>query len=193
MEPGSYTKMFIYVDEVTGELVDTGEVITVKLPSNKLHLSVPFEVTESSMTSFVYDITVIAAGNRKSGRVKYILKPQILESGSEVRFDEVEPEGELGEDPAPETEPAEDTTEPTIEITGVEDGAEYTGPVIPTFSASDDQDAPEALNLSAKLDGEAFVSGSEVSAAGNHTLEVKAKDNSGNEAEITIEFDILEP
>ena len=101
IEPGSYSKMFIYVDEVTGELVDTGEVITVKLPSNKLHLSVPFEVTESSVTSFVYDITVIAAGNSKAGRVKYILKPQISESGSKVRFDEVEPEEELGEDPAP--------------------------------------------------------------------------------------------
>ncbi len=102
MEPGSYSKMFIYVDEVTGELVDNpGEVITVKLPSNKLHLSVPFEVTESSVTSFVYDITVIAAGNSKEGRVKYILKPQISESGSEVRFDEVEPEEELGEDPSP--------------------------------------------------------------------------------------------
>ena len=34
MEPGSYSKMFIYVDEVTGELVDNpGEVITVKLPA----------------------------------------------------------------------------------------------------------------------------------------------------------------
>ena len=193
MEPGSYSKMFIYVDEVTGVLEDTGEVITVKLPSNKLHLSVPFEVTESSVTSFVYDITVIAAGNSKAGRVKYILKPQILESGSEVRFEEVEPEEELGEDPAPETEPAEDTTAPTLEITGVEDGVEYTGPVIPTFSASDDQDAPEALTLSAKLDGEAFVSGSEVSAAGDHTLEVKAKDSSGNEVEMAIEFEIPEP
>ncbi len=110
-----------------------------------------------------------------------------------MRFDEVEPEGELGEDPAPEIEPAEDTTEPTIEITGVEDGVEYTRSVIPAFSASDDQDAPEALTLSATLDGEAFVSGNEVSAAGNHTLEVKAEDSSGNEAEMTIEFDILEP
>ncbi len=185
--------MFIYVDEVTGELVDTGEFITVKLPSNKLHLSVPFEVTESYVTSFVYDITVIAAGNSKAGRVKYILKPQILESGSEVRFDEVEPEEELGEDPAPKIEPAEDTTAPTIEITGVEDGVEYTGPVIPAFSASDDQDASEALTLSAKLDGEAFASGSVVSAAGNHTLVVKAEDGSGKEAEMTIEFEILEP
>ena len=136
---------------------------------------------------------MIAAGNSKAGRVKYILKPQISESGSEVRFDEVEPEGELGEDPVPEIEPAEDITAPAIEITGVAEGVEYTGPVIPAFSASDDQDAPEALTLSAKLDGEAFVSGSEVSAAGNHTLEVKAKDNSGNEVEMTIEFEILEP
>ena len=92
-----------------------GEVITVKLPSNKLHLSVPFEVTESSVTNFVYDITVIAAGSAKGGRVKYILKPQISESGSEVRFDEVDPEEELGGDPAPES--AEDTTPPTIEFT----------------------------------------------------------------------------
>jgi hypothetical protein len=193
MEPGSYSKMFIYVDEVTGELVDTGEVITVKLPSNKLHLSVPFEVTESSVTSFVYDITVIAAGNSKEGRVKYILKPQISESGSQVRFDEVEPEEELGEDPSPEIEPAEDTTAPTIEITGVEEGVEYTGPVIPAFSASDNQDASDTLTLSATLNGEAFVWGSGVSAAVNYTLVVKAEDSSGNEAEMIIEFEIREP
>ncbi len=67
------------------------------------------------MTSFVYDITVIAAGNRKDGTVKYILKPQIAESGSKVKFDEVDTEEELGEDPAPES--AEDTTAPTIEFT----------------------------------------------------------------------------
>ncbi len=37
------------------------------------------------------------------------------------------------------------------------------------------------------------MSGSEVSAAGNFTLVVKAEDSSGNEAEMIIEFEILEP
>ncbi len=91
---GSYSKVFIEVGEVTGTLLSvtstttstvTSTIISIKLPSSKLRINKPFEVLEDSVTSFVYDITVIAAGNEKSG-IKYILKPVIGESGADQSF-----------------------------------------------------------------------------------------------------------
>ena len=84
LEDGAYTKVFIYVSEVEGVLYE-GEA-TVKLPSGKLHISQPFEVTNGEVTEFVYDITVIKAG--ESGQ--YILQPQIAESGPDKDFEEVD-------------------------------------------------------------------------------------------------------
>jgi hypothetical protein len=75
---GQYSQVYIYVSEVTGKLEATGQIVDVKLPSSKLHISVPFEVTTDAVTSFTFDITVVATGNNG----KYILKPQIGESGA---------------------------------------------------------------------------------------------------------------
>jgi len=85
--PGRYTKVFIYVSNVEG-ILSGNETAQVKLPSNKLQISTPFEVTEDSITSFIFDITVIKAG--RSGM--YILTPQIAESGADKEIDELEPE-----------------------------------------------------------------------------------------------------
>ena len=82
LDPGIYTKLFIYVDQVNGVLKKTEEMVDVKLPSNKLQISVPFEVSATEVTSFVYDLTVVAAGSERAGRIKYILKPQIGQSGA---------------------------------------------------------------------------------------------------------------
>ncbi len=76
---GQYSQVFIYVSEVMGKLKATGQTIEVKLPSSKLHISKPFEVTADTVTSFTFDITVVATGNNG----KYILKPQISESGAQ--------------------------------------------------------------------------------------------------------------
>lgn len=84
LKDGTYTKVFIYVSEIEGVLSE-GEA-TVKLPSGKLHISQPFEVTGGEVTEFVYDITVSKAG--KSGQ--YILQPQISESGPDKDFEEVD-------------------------------------------------------------------------------------------------------
>jgi len=75
---GQYSQVYIYVSEVTGKLESTGQIVDVKLPSSKLHISMPFEVTTDAVTSFTFDITVVATGNNG----KYILKPQIGESGA---------------------------------------------------------------------------------------------------------------
>jgi hypothetical protein len=83
---GDYTKIFLYVDTtVTGVLAGGGEEIEVKLPSNKLHLNLPFTVgdePEGEAAEFVFDITVHRAGN--SGQ--YILKPQLSDSGEGKRY-----------------------------------------------------------------------------------------------------------
>ena len=84
---GEYNKVFIYVSDVIGILKEEhgGGTAEIKLPGEKLHISKPFTVSENGTTSFVYDITVVEAG--KSG--KYILQPQIAQSGAEQKFKEV--------------------------------------------------------------------------------------------------------
>jgi hypothetical protein len=76
--PGEYSHVFIYVSEVSGKLESTGQTTTVKLPSNRLHISMSFEVASDTVTNFTFDITVVKTGNNG----KYNLKPQIAESGA---------------------------------------------------------------------------------------------------------------
>ena len=93
VQPGPYGKVFVHVDDVTGFLKSAPSTpVSVKLPSSKLQIKSPFEVQTDSVTSFVYDITVVAAGNERSG-IKYILQPVITESGANQQYNEVKPEG----------------------------------------------------------------------------------------------------
>jgi len=84
---GQYSQVIIYVSKVEGKLKSTGQTIDIKLPGNKLHISSSFDITAGTVTSFTFDITVIATGNNG----KYILKPQISESGSQQEPAPVEP------------------------------------------------------------------------------------------------------
>ena len=86
---GQYTKVFIYVSDVSGVLRETGRPVGVKLPSEKLQISKPFKVTSDEVTNFVYDLTVVAAGSPQSG-IKYILKPQAGQSGADQRFEKID-------------------------------------------------------------------------------------------------------
>jgi hypothetical protein len=85
---GEYNKVVLEISQVSGVLQDSGEEIEIKLPSSKLQISKPFMVEGAEVTSFVYDLTVVKAGN--SGQ--YILKPQIGQSGADQDFIKVEPE-----------------------------------------------------------------------------------------------------
>jgi hypothetical protein len=85
---GEYNKVFLEVSQVSGVLRDGDEEVEIKLPSGKLQISKPFEVEGSEVTSFVYDLTVVEAG--QSGQ--YILKPQIDQSGADQDFIKVKPE-----------------------------------------------------------------------------------------------------
>jgi len=80
---GNYTKVFIYVSNITAIPNQGNETVEVKLPANnRLMISKPFVVTTDNVTLFVYDATVVTAGN--SG--KYILKPQVNQSGANQPF-----------------------------------------------------------------------------------------------------------
>ena len=86
---GEYTKVFLYVDSVDGLLAGSEDPINIKLPSNKLQLDHTFTIEEGddgSVTNFVYDVTVIRAGN--SGM--YLLQPQLGQSGTNREFKEQE-------------------------------------------------------------------------------------------------------
>ena len=83
---GQYTKVFIYVSNVSGILEATGRSISVKLPSDKLQISKSFSVTSGYIANFVNDVTVVEAG--KSGQ--YIIKPQVGESGADRSFEKVD-------------------------------------------------------------------------------------------------------
>ncbi|WP_336022085.1 DUF4382 domain-containing protein [Halobellus salinisoli] len=84
---GTYEKVFVYVSEVDGTLKD-GSDQRVKLPSGKLQLNSEFTVGNGESVDFVFDITAIKAG--QSG--KYILKPVISESGTDVEIERVDDE-----------------------------------------------------------------------------------------------------
>ena len=99
LETGEYTKIELHVSDVEG-IVD-GETVDVKVPSNKLQITKPFEVTAEEPVEFVFDINVVEKGNGG-----YNLLPVISESG--VAGTDVDVE-EVGSD---DTEPtAVETTE----------------------------------------------------------------------------------
>jgi len=87
---GEYTMVFVYVSAVSGTL-NNGDPVEVKLPSDKLHINTHFSIPEDSPVSFVFDLSVVAAGSEQSG-IKYILKPVVGESGPNREFTEVRPE-----------------------------------------------------------------------------------------------------
>jgi hypothetical protein len=75
---GEYTKIEVFTSAVKGTLT-TGEIIDIKLPSDKLQIGIPFSVGSANVTSFTFDITV---NKTSQGAGKYILKPQAGESGA---------------------------------------------------------------------------------------------------------------
>jgi len=79
---GEFTSVSIEVSDVRGILKETGEEVEIKLPGQKLHISNRFQVSADTITTFTYDLTVIAAGNSDHS-LKYILKPQLDQSGAD--------------------------------------------------------------------------------------------------------------
>jgi len=90
---GDYSSVVISVQQVRGDLKAGGNTIDIKLPSNKLQLSLPFRVGAGSITSFTYDLTVVKTGNAQNGG-KYLLKPQASESGASHQPDPAKDKGQ---------------------------------------------------------------------------------------------------
>jgi len=96
IEPGYYTKAFIYVSNVTGNLTQEagGGQADIRIPSDKLQITVPFTATAGgAIVDYVFDITIIEAG--KSGQ--YLIMPQVGESGPDKEYREVDADGSGGE------------------------------------------------------------------------------------------------
>ena len=96
LEAGQYSKIELYASDVEG-IVD-GETVDVKIPSGKLQIVKPFEITPDEPVSFVFDINVV-----KKGPNGYNLLPVISESGvagKDVEVEEVGGDGEDGGDEA---------------------------------------------------------------------------------------------
>ncbi len=123
---GTYDEVFVYVEEIDAVL-ENGEAVNVKLPSEKLHIDKRFEVGDGESVEFVFDISVHKAG--KSG--KYILKPVVSQSGTD---DEVEIDESGGEDDGNESDEGEDERGDREEIGDVE--AEFVGPADPGGEAT---------------------------------------------------------
>ena len=114
---GTYEKVFVYVSDVNGTLKD-GSDQRVKLPSGKLQLNSEFTVGEGESVDFVFDITAIKAG--QSG--KYILKPVISESGTDVEIDRVDDDDD-GDGDDEGDDDREDRTESALNATFADDVA----------------------------------------------------------------------
>jgi hypothetical protein len=120
LEDGTYNKVFIYVSEVVGTLTEEVEgEPTVRLPSGKLQVSKPFDVASGEITDFVFDITVIKTGADD----KYILKPQITDSGSDQEITEVDAQGRPQDTGKPEGVGKPDKP-------GKQNGEEFTGTIL---------------------------------------------------------------
>jgi hypothetical protein len=115
LETGQYSKIELYVSNVEG-IVD-GESVSVKVPSNKLQIIKPFEITADGTVEFVFDINVVKKGNGG-----YNLLPVISESGvagKDVDVEEVDDEDDSADDSEAESTTAESgtTTESGTETT----------------------------------------------------------------------------
>ena len=118
LETGQYSKIELSVADVEG-IVDGGSV-SVKVPSNKLQITKPFEITADGTVEFVFDINVV-----EKGQGGYNLLPVISESG--VAGEDVDVE-EVGADEERPTEGGTETTESDTEtaVNGTESGTETT-------------------------------------------------------------------
>lgn len=99
LETGTYEKMELMVSSV--DAAANGSDVEVKVPSEKLQLTMPFTISANTTTSFVFDIMVVLRGNQQNNQ-GYILRPVISQSGTAGEDVEVERVG-----------PPEDTGRPT--------------------------------------------------------------------------------
>ena len=82
-----------------------------------------------------------------------------------------------------------DNTPPGITVAGVEHGASYRESATPLIAIAELHSATQSITL----DDRPYSSGQPVTAAGSHTLRVRASDIAGNESELSLTFQIEVP
>jgi hypothetical protein len=174
---GNFTGIRMDVTSVSGDITGGGEY-DAEVPSDKLRIVKPFTVEGGVKTILTLDFD-LTKSLIKTGQEKFLFKPVL-----HVKVEHSSPPSNGGELSSPPVTSV-DTTPP-----GVADGQQYSEPVTPVFSASDDTD-PEP-GVSATLNGNPFTSGTEISDVGEYELVVTAIDASDNAAEVTVNFEIVE-
>lgn len=115
---GRYEKLELNVASAAGTV--DGEAVAVKLPSEKLQITKPFEVRADETVSFVFDINVVKRGPNNG----YILKPVISGSGVAGRDVEVNEVGEGRDDEDDGDEDADDAGEDADDDVADDEGDE---------------------------------------------------------------------
>lgn len=98
LSPGTYRKVELHVATIEG-IVD-GEAAEVKVPSEKLQITKPFEVRADDTVDFVFDINVVRRGQGN----RYNLTPVV--SGSGVNGEDVDVEEVDGDEATDDGEDA---------------------------------------------------------------------------------------
>lgn len=163
---GRYSKVFLRIAEVRGVLAADLSEVSVDVPSDSLQLNKPFEVTPDSVTEFVYDISVVSAGPA-SGAVKYLIRPVIGESGSDMGFTETESDKsrkpEPREDRGPDGDRGRPTATPTPSpvpiATATPEPTETPAPTATPTDTPTPTATPDALGAAFFLDVESPVDG----------------------------------
>ncbi|GGL63651.1 DUF4382 domain-containing protein [Halocalculus aciditolerans] len=108
LENGTYDTVFVHVAWTNGTLTN-GEHVPVKLPSSKLKLHQEFTVGDGNTTHFVYDVMV-----HETGSGKYVLKPNVAESGPNEPVTKVSKKNAKPDDDTPnESDTSNETTTTT--------------------------------------------------------------------------------
>ncbi len=191
---GNFTGIRMDVVKVVGWTdEDPPREYTADVPSGKLRIVRPFMVGEDGVNTILtldFDLTKSLITRVIRGVDEFLFKPVVrLKVAHSSSL-------ETGGDTTPlvtTLTDGKDTTPPEITITGVSEGQVIVSPetVTPVFSASDDTDLSPTVTATL-LNGDEFTSGTELSEVGAYELIVTAVDDSGNEAETTINFEIVE-
>jgi len=182
---GKYTQIRMDVIKVEGLTSDSTPYIAT-VPSGTLKIVRPFEVKDGFTTILTLDFD----GDKSlimTGKGKFLFKPVVR-----LQVELLNPPADGGDTTPPITTlTGVDTTPPVIDLEGVTEGLVVVSPDTATlvFEVSDDTDP--APTVTATLNGEPFTSGTEVSEVGEYELEVTAIDDSDNETEVAVNFEIV--
>ena len=203
-------QQFISGTEVTAEGIYTLKLTASDMAGNTSSLTVTFAIDK---TAPVISVSGIEEGHSYKGTVTPLftaddlftadalnnidsvtgtLNGQQFISGTEVKAEGAYALELTASDIAGNTSSltitfAIDKTAPVISVSGIEEGHSYKGTVTPLFTA-DDLNGIDSF--AGKLNGQQFISGTEVKAEGTYTLELTASDMAGNTSSLTVTFSI---